>query len=269
MVAAAHLYDREHAPHLRLHLGVAEQQDVVCDEGEPVPTLVLSNEALSDHNETTRYVAERIPNARLEILPGRDRVMFVGETAPLIAAVRSFVDEIREMPPEQPDRILATVLFTDLVGSTARAVELGPRWQELMREHNALIRRELARYSGREIDTAGDGFFASGFEGPARAIRCGCAIRDAIAGLGLGIRVGVHTGECDIVDDKLSGLAVNIGARVAAQAGDGEVLVSGTVKDLVAGSGITFEPSGVRELKGLGEWPLYAVARSDEHALVT
>jgi class 3 adenylate cyclase len=167
----------------------------------------------------------------------------------------------------QPQRVLATVLFTDIAGSTRKAVELGPRWQELLREHNALIRRELSRYQGREIDTAGDGFFASGFDGPARAIRCGCAIRDAIRNLGLGIRVGVHTGECDLVDDKLSGIAVNIGARVAAQADEGEVLVSGTVKDLVAGSGITFEPRGMRELKGLGEWPLYAVDGSDEAAL--
>jgi class 3 adenylate cyclase len=121
--------------------------------------------------------------------------------------------------------------------------------------------------AGARIDTAGDGFFASGFEGPARAIRCGCAIRDAVSSLGLGIRVGVHTGECDIVDDKFSGLAVNIGARVADHAEEGDVFVSGTVKDLVAGSGITFEPRGVRELKGLGEWPLYAVARSDDHVL--
>jgi class 3 adenylate cyclase len=159
----------------------------------------------------------------------------------------------------EPHRILATVLFTDLVGSTQKAVEVGPRWRELLGEHNAVIRRELVRYSGREIDTAGDGFFASGFDGPARAIRCACAIRDAITNLGLGIRLGVHTGECDIVDDKLSGLAVNIGARVAAQAMEGEVLVSGTVKDLVPGSGIAFEARGVRELKGLGAWPLYAV----------
>jgi len=159
--------------------------------------------------------------------------------------------------------VLATVLFTDIVGSTATAVELGPRWHELLRQHNGVVRREIRKFSGREIDTAGDGFFASGFDGPARAIKCGCTIRDAITQLGLGVRVGVHTGECDIVDDKLSGLAVNIGARVAAQAEEGEVLVSGTVKDLVAGSGIGFEARGVRELKGLGEWPLYAVTQTN------
>ena len=135
----------------------------------------------------------------------------------------------------------------------------GSAWPELLAEHNAVIRRELARFRGETIDTAGDGFFASGFDGPARAIRCACAIRDAVGSLGLGIRVGVHTGECDVVDDKLAGLAVAVGARVAAKADVGEVLVSGTVKDLVAGSGISFDARGNNELKGLGEWPLYAV----------
>jgi class 3 adenylate cyclase len=152
------------------------------------------------------------------------------------------------------------VLFTDLVGSTARAAELGPRWPELLSAHNAAIRSELERFRGSEIETTGDGFFAPGFDGPARAIRCGCAIRAAVSELGLGIRIGVHTGECDIVDGKLAGLAVVIGARVADQAEAGEVLVSGTVHDLVAGSGIRFEPRGPRELKGVGAWPLYAVA---------
>ncbi len=160
-------------------------------------------------------------------------------------------------------RVLATVLFTDLVDSTVRARESGGAWPGLLAEHNARIRRELARFHGETIDTAGDGFFASGFDGPARAIRCACAIRDAVSSLGLDIRVGVHTGECDIVDGKLAGLAVAVGARVAAQAAVGEVLVSGTVKDLVAGSGISFDARGVRELKGLGEWPLYAVAELD------
>jgi len=160
----------------------------------------------------------------------------------------------------ESDRMLATVLFTDLVGSTAKAVELGTRWPELLREHNACIRRELARHSGRAIDTAGDGFFASGFDGPAYAIRCACAIRDRVTEIGLQVRVGIHTGECEVIDGKLGGLTVVIGARVAAHADGGEVLVSGTVRDLVAGSDIDFEPRGMRELKGLGEWPLYAVA---------
>ena len=162
----------------------------------------------------------------------------------------------------EPDRerVLATVLFTDLVGSTRKAVELGPKWPDLLHRHNVSVRRELARYRGREIDLAGDGFFASGFQGPGRAIGCACAIREAVAGLGLGMRIGVHTGECDLVDGKLAGVAVVVGSRVAAQADVGEVLVSGTVKDLVAGSGIRFEARGLRDLKGLGEWPVYAVA---------
>ena len=157
-------------------------------------------------------------------------------------------------------RVLATVLFTDLVGSTRKAVELGPQWPDLLHRHNVAVRRELARYRGHEIDSAGDGFFASGFKGPARAIRCACAIRETVASLGLGIRIGVHTGECDLVDGKLAGVAVVLGARVAAQADVGEVLVSGTVRDLVAGSGIRFDPRGMRELKGVGEWPVFAVA---------
>jgi class 3 adenylate cyclase len=205
---------------------------------------------------------------RLNLQPGselRDR-----DEAPVRACAREHVRCVRapflprawdeyQRRRAQPARVLATVLFTDLVESTTQAVEHGVHWQQLLREHNAAIRRELRRFNGSEIDTAGDGFFASGFDGPARAIRCACSIRDRIGDLGLGIRLGIHTGECDLVDGKLSGLAVHIGARVAAQAAEGEVLVSGTVKDLVAGSGIEFSPRGVRELKGLGEWPLFAV----------
>jgi class 3 adenylate cyclase len=161
--------------------------------------------------------------------------------------------------PSAPERVLATVLFTDLVGSTATAVELGPRWAALLREHNARIRRVLARFAGRAIDTAGDGFFASGFDRPARAIECAFAIRDCVSELGLRVRIGIHTGECELIDGKPGGLAVVIGARVAAQAEAGEVLVSRTVTDLVAGSGIEFEARGLRDLKGLGEWPVYAV----------
>jgi len=157
--------------------------------------------------------------------------------------------------------VLATVLFTDLVGSTERAVTVGDRrWAGLLESHDAALRRELARFRGREIDTAGDGFLAS-FDGPARAIRCASAAIDSVRGLGLEIRAGVHTGECEVVGEKLGGIAVHIGARVAAKANAGEILVSGTVKDLVAGSGIAFEDRGVAELKGVpGSWPLYAVA---------
>lgn len=225
------------------------------------PTLVMhgSEKATSGKVEESRYIAERIPGARLIEFPEVEWTLFSGQQERIVTLTRDFVDEVWEQATATRDRVLATVLFTDLVGSTGQAVALGPRWQEVMREHNAVIRRELARFHGREIDTAGDGFFASGFDGPARAIRCGCAIRDAMAALDLRIRVGVHTGECDVVDGKLAGIAVAIGARIAAQASEGEVLVSGTVRDLVAGSGIAFEPRGMRELKGVGEWPLYSI----------
>ena len=225
------------------------------------PTLVMHG-GLGDVDES-RYIVDRIPGARLVEYPEHEASPFYGDIEPPIRAMRDFIAQSWNdaLDGAGANRVLTTVLFTDLVGATTRAAELGPRWQEALREHNAIIRRELMRFRGQEIDTAGDGFFASGFDGPARAIRCACSISDAITNLGLGVRVGVHTGECDIVDSKLSGLAVHIGARVAAQADEGEVLVSGTVKDLVAGSGIEFEPRGSRELKGLGDWPLYSVAR--------
>ena len=211
-----------------------------------VPTLVIHR--TGDRSlpiEGARYMAERIPRAKLIELSGDDHLPFVGEQDEILDDVEEFLTGIR--PPPAPARVLTTVLFTDIVGSTERAAALGDRrWRDLLEMHNAAIRRELALYRGDEIDTAGDGFFASGFDGPARAIRCGCAIRDAVASLGLGIRVGVHTGECDVVDGKLSGLAVVIGSRVAAQAEPGEVLVSGTVRDLVAGSGIEFEARGTK-----------------------
>ncbi|HEV8248844.1 MAG TPA: adenylate/guanylate cyclase domain-containing protein, partial [Gaiellaceae bacterium] len=160
-----------------------------------------------------------------------------------------------------PDTVLATLLFTDLVGSTARAAALGDtRWRELLAQHLALVRRELERYRGSEVDAAGDGFFAR-FDGPARAIACA---REVIAGtraLGIELRAGIHTGECELVDGKPAGVSVHVGARVSARAEPGEVLVTGTVKDLVAGSGIAFEPRGEQELKGVpGTWPIYAVA---------
>jgi class 3 adenylate cyclase len=155
---------------------------------------------------------------------------------------------------------LATVLFTDIVDSTKRAAELGDRrWQDLLERHHSLVRGELNRFRGREVDTAGDGFFAT-FDGPARAIRCACAIQEAVAKIGLTIRAGLHTGECEMMDDKVSGIAVHIGARVTGKAGPGEVLVSSTVKDLVAGSELRFQGRGVHELKGVpGEWHIFAV----------
>ncbi|HEU0304322.1 MAG TPA: adenylate/guanylate cyclase domain-containing protein [Gaiellaceae bacterium] len=225
-----------------------------------VPTLVLTNAALSDRHDTTRYVAERIPTARLSILPGHDRTMLVGELAPLIHEVREFVEQIRAMPPEAADRVLATVLFTDIVGSTERAVELGDReWHDLVERHHGLVRSQLARFRGKEIDTAGDGFFAT-FDGPARAIHCARAIADSVRELGIEIRAGLHTGEVELAEERPRGIAVHIGARVSARAEPGEVLVSNTVKDLVAGSGIEFEERDTAELKGVpGEWRLFAV----------
>jgi class 3 adenylate cyclase len=168
----------------------------------------------------------------------------------------------QEAVPE-PDRVLATVLFSDIVGSTARAAELGDaRWGALLSQHHTVVRRQLTRFHGVELDTAGDGFFAR-FDGPARAIRCAQAIRNAVDGIGLSVRLGLHTGECELLDGKVAGIAVAIGARVAAHAAPGEVLVSQTVKDLVAGSGIGFDDRGLADLKGVpGQWRLYAVTSS-------
>jgi class 3 adenylate cyclase len=176
------------------------------------------------------------------------------------------VDEVEEFltghrPVHEPDRVLATVLFTDIVGSTEKATEVGDRrWRELLDQHHSLVRRQLERFHGREVDTAGDGFLAT-FDGPARAIRCADSLRVGVRALGLEIRAGLHTGECEAVADGVRGIAVHTGARVAALASAGEVLVSSTVKDLVAGSGIEFEDRGTHELKGVpGEWRLYAVS---------
>ena len=204
-----------------------------------------------------RYTAARIPGARFVELPGDDHLFFVGDQDAILAEVEEFLTGVRPSP--EPHRVLATVLFTDIVGSTERAVELGDhRWQELLESYYALVRRELARFRGREINTAGDGFFAT-FDGPARAIRCACAISHAVENLGISIRAGLHTGECEVVGGAVAGIAVHIGARVAAAAGAGEVLVSSTVKDLVAGSGIRFAERGVQVLKGVpGQWRLFA-----------
>ncbi|TMK93974.1 MAG: adenylate/guanylate cyclase domain-containing protein, partial [Actinobacteria bacterium] len=189
-------------------------------------------------------------------LSGDDHVPWI-DADQVVDEVEEFVTGVRPAP--EPDRVLATVLFTDLVESTRRAAELGDRrWRELLEAHHAAVRQELARFRGREIDTAGDGFLAT-FDGPARAIRAACAIRDTIRTLGLELRAGLHTGECELMNGKVGGIAVHTGARVAAQAEAGEVLVSSTVRDLVAGSGIAFEERGERELKGVGSWRLYSV----------
>jgi class 3 adenylate cyclase len=183
----------------------------------------------------------------------------------ITAETRQFLNEVWETggwEEAEADRMLATVLFTDIVDSTSKAIELGDRhWRELLERHNALVRRELPRFRGREVDTAGDGFLAT-FDGPARAIRCARAIVEGLRQLGISVRAGLHTGECEVADGKVAGIAVHTGARVAAQADADEVLVSSTVKDLVAGSGITFAERGVHELKGIpGEWRLFAVER--------
>jgi pimeloyl-ACP methyl ester carboxylesterase len=229
-----------------------------------VPTLVLYR--VGDGPDVvggSRYMAERIPGARQVELPGVDHAIFAGDPEPYLVEVEHFLTEIwdeRAWEESEPERVLATVIFTDIVDSTAKAVELGDaRWRELVQAHHGLVRRQLVRYRGTEIDTAGDGFFAS-FDGPARAIRCACAISEGVRELGIEIRAGLHTGECERIDRKVGGIAVNIGARVASNAQAGEVLVSSTVKDLVAGSGITFRERGVAELKGVpGEWRLFAV----------
>ncbi len=211
--------------------------------------------------EGARYLATHIPGAEFLELPGNDHAFFVDPDEILDPTVeflrRVWADGGWD---EDPDRVLATVLFTDIVGSTAHAAEFGDRvWRGVVEDHHALVRAQLARHRGREIDTAGDGFFAA-FDGPARAIRCATAISEGVRSLGLEVRAGLHTGECELVDGKVGGIAVAIGARVAAQASPGEVLVSSTVKDLVAGSGLEFVDRGAAELKGVpGEWRLYAV----------
>jgi class 3 adenylate cyclase len=225
-----------------------------------VPTLVLYRDV---HTELARDVADRIPGAKATRVSGIDYgEMWLSTEIP--EEVRRFVEG--EPVAEVPDTVLATVLFTDIVGSTAVAAELGDRsWRELLERHHALVRRELARYRGEEKDTAGDGFFAT-FDGPARAIRCADAIVDGVRPLGLEIRAGVHTGECEVHEGKVAGLAVVIGARVAAAAQGSEVLVSQTVKDLVAGAGLAFAERGEHELKGVpGSWRLYSVADVSAH----
>ncbi len=206
-----------------------------------VPTLVLHRTGDRDSKvEEGRYLAEHIPDAQFVELPGDDHLPWSNGDQ-IIDEIEEFLTGVRRGP--DPERVLATVLFTDLVRSTEKAVELGDRrWAELIELHHAAVRRELDRYRGREIDVAGDGFFAA-FDGPARAVRCAGAVRASLRRLGLVVRAGVHTGECEQVDGKLAGVAVVIGARISASADEGEILVSATVRDLVAGSGLEFEES--------------------------
>ncbi|MEX2048128.1 MAG: adenylate/guanylate cyclase domain-containing protein [Gemmatimonadota bacterium] len=225
-----------------------------------VPTMVLHRTGDRDSSvDEGRYLASRIPGARWVELPGDDHLPWVGDQDAILDEVEEFLTGVRQGP--DPDRVLATVLFGDMVGSTKHAAEVGDgRWRDVLESYYGAVRRELGRFRGREVDTAGDGFLAT-FDGPARGIRCACNIRDSLEALGLPIRSGLHTGECEVIREKVAGIAVHIGARVASLAEPGEVLVSSTVKDLVAGSGLQFVDRGTRHLKGVpGDWRLFAVA---------
>lgn len=226
-----------------------------------VPTLVLHREGdRAIPMPLGRYIADQVPGARFVALPGDDHLPTSGDVDALLGEVEEFVTGARHAAAT--DRVLATVMFIDMVGSTALAAELGDRrWRELLDSWYALVRAELATFRGWEIDSAGDGLLAA-FDGPARAVRCAWAAIRAVRRLGVDVRAGVHTGECEVLGPKLSGIAVHIGARISGLADGGEVLVSGTVRDLVVGSGIEFEERGTHALKGVpGEWRLYAVAK--------
>lgn len=224
-----------------------------------VPTLVLHRADdgwVPVHHG--RYLGEHIPGARYVELPGSDHTPWIGDQDQVTDEVETFLTGHRPAP--EPDRILATVLFTDIVESTRVAAQLGDRrWREVLAEHNALVRNKLDRHRGREVHTAGDGFLAT-FDGPARAIRCAFEISTGVRELGMEVRAGLHAGEIELAGEDIQGIAVHIGARVAAMAGAGEILVSSTVKDLVSGSGFEFEDRGLHALKGVpGEWRLFSV----------
>jgi len=225
------------------------------------PSLVLHHaENVGFPVEHGRYLAEHIPDAKLVELPGRNAYPFFNDWREVVDEIRVFMTGTRGQASDD-DRMLATVLFTDIVDSTRRAAEVGDRrWHELLDAHDAIVRSQLGRFRGHEVQNVGDGFLAT-FDGPQRAIRCAVAIRESLRSLGLEVRAGLHAGECERRGDDVGGIAVHIGARVAAEAGPSEVLVSSTVKDLVVGSGISFDTRGSHELKGVpGEWRLYAVA---------
>lgn len=224
-----------------------------------VPTLILHRRGDRDASvEEGRWIAERIPGARFAELPGQDHLPWVGDQDGLLDRVEEFLTG--SPPARAVDRVLATLLFIDIVSSTARAAELGDqRWRELLERFFATVRRELARHRGREVHSLGDGLLAV-FDGPARTVHCALAIRDAVRDFGLEVRTGAHTGEVELSGEDIQGIAVHIGARVAALAGAGEVWVSSTVRDLVAGSGLEFRDRGRHRLKGVpDEWALYSV----------
>lgn len=223
-----------------------------------VPALVIHRTGDLDVNvEEGRWIATQIPGARFAELPGADHLPWVGDQGSVLDEVQEFLTGVRPIP--NIDRVLVTVLFTDIVRSTELAARLGDRaWQDLLARHHAVVRKEFARFRGHEVNSAGDGFFAT-FDGPARAIRCAMSIGNEVRELGIEIRAGLHTGEIELSDEAVGGIAVHIGARVAATAEPGEILVSNTVKDLVAGSGIRFLDRGKHALKGVpGDWHLFA-----------
>jgi class 3 adenylate cyclase len=225
-----------------------------------VPTLILHH---TDDEYIPpaqgRYIADRIPGAKYVQLPGRNMYHIVEPWRASFQEVAEFLTGHHADVAD--DRVLATVLFTDIVGSTRRAAEIGDRdWRALLDAHDAVVRAQLVRFRGREVNTSGDGFLAT-FDGPQRAIRCAMAIREAVTALGIEVRAGLHTGECEIRGADIGGIAVHIGARVSALAGPNEVLVSSTLRDLVIGSGLQFDDRGAHELKGVpGDWQLFAVA---------
>ena len=233
-----------------------------------VPTLVLHRRDDPIPIDHGRYYAEHIPDARLVELEGRDHSPFVGDIEAIVGEIEEFLTGARAA--HASDRVLATVLFTDIVGSTERAAELGDSaWRALLQGHDELVRRQLAAQGGREVKHTGDGFLAT-FDGPARAVRCASTIASEVAELGISVRAGLHTGECEQRGDDVGGLAVHIGARIGALADPGEVLVSGTLRDLVLGSGIEFSDRGVHGLKGVpGDWRLFAVADTAPPAPLT
>jgi class 3 adenylate cyclase len=246
---------------------VAETRRYLATDVRPVlssvhvPTLILQDAQGTRVTapQAGRYLRDHIPGAKMVELSGNDQYHWYWGAQPMARAVGDFLADVQDEEAEF-DRVLATVLFTDIVGSTEKLAKLGDRrWKEIVQSHHANVRSLLARYRGTEVDTAGDGFFAT-FDGPVRALRCAKAIVQSVAPLGVEVRVGLHTGECEVIDDKIGGLAVNIGARICGLAGPSEVLVSQTVRDLVAGAGLRFDDRGAHSLKGVpGEWRVFAL----------